>query len=52
MPHLSPLKWFNLFIFIILISMLIIIKMNFLFLNKINMKKNNNLHFNQLKWKI
>nr|AKQ08893.1 ATP synthase F0 subunit 8 [Vespa crabro]QNV12081.1 ATP synthase F0 subunit 8 [Vespa crabro] len=53
MPHLSPMKWLNLYIIIILISCLIIIKMNFLFLNKLNSTKKNNMTvISQMKWKI
>nr|AIE42618.1 ATP synthase FO subunit 8 [Vespa bicolor] len=53
MPQLSPLKWLNLYIIIITMSILIIIKMNFFFLNKINIKKNNQMNkIHQLKWKI
>nr|YP_009388862.2 ATP synthase F0 subunit 8 [Vespa velutina]AQT19230.1 ATP synthase F0 subunit 8 [Vespa velutina nigrithorax]QKG04144.1 ATP synthase F0 subunit 8 [Vespa velutina auraria]BAX73953.2 ATP synthase F0 subunit 8 [Vespa velutina]BBC27611.1 ATP synthase F0 subunit 8 [Vespa velutina]BBC27624.1 ATP synthase F0 subunit 8 [Vespa velutina] len=53
MPQLSPLKWLNLYIIIILMSILIIIKMNFFFLNKMNQKKNNKMNkIHQLKWKI
>nr|AQU13932.1 ATP synthase F0 subunit 8 [Vespa ducalis] len=52
MPQLSPLKWFNLYIFILTISMIIIIKMNYLFLNKLSKKKKNNLYIYQMKWKI
>nr|AKQ08889.1 ATP synthase F0 subunit 8 [Vespa affinis] len=53
MPQLSPMKWFNLYLIIMLMMITIIIKMNFFFLNKpeSTMKKMNN-HITQLKWKI
>nr|YP_010852720.1 ATP synthase F0 subunit 8 [Provespa barthelemyi]WGL39460.1 ATP synthase F0 subunit 8 [Provespa barthelemyi] len=52
MPQLSPLKWFYLFIFSILILIFILIKMNFLFSNKINIDNNFIKKKNQMKWKI
>nr|AKQ08891.1 ATP synthase F0 subunit 8 [Vespa basalis]QHF17716.1 ATP synthase F0 subunit 8 [Vespa basalis] len=53
MPQLSPLKWFNLFIIIISLSILIMIKMNFFFINKLTNKKYINYNLpSQMKWKI
>nr|AKQ08887.1 ATP synthase F0 subunit 8 [Provespa barthelemyi] len=52
MPQLSPLKWFYLFIISILILIFILIKMNFLFYNKINIVYNFIKKKNQMKWKI
>nr|YP_009859742.1 ATP synthase F0 subunit 8 [Antodynerus aff. limbatus YN]QKK69223.1 ATP synthase F0 subunit 8 [Antodynerus aff. limbatus GX]QKK69236.1 ATP synthase F0 subunit 8 [Antodynerus aff. limbatus XZ]QKK69249.1 ATP synthase F0 subunit 8 [Antodynerus aff. limbatus YN] len=52
MPHLSPLKWMNLYLWLISWMMIFFIKMNFFMKFNLNKKQYFFNSINNLNWKI
>nr|QDH82226.1 ATP synthase F0 subunit 8 [Parapolybia varia] len=52
MPQLSPMKWYSLYFFTLILIFLLMIKINFFFLNQTPFKKKKKINFNSLKWKF